>query len=286
MKKQGVLLLGSNGMLGSMVKKVFELNGLEFDEMNHGDFDARDGIIPDSFFNYEWIVNCVGMIKQVIDESDPKSVWGTILVNAEFPYRLHETGAKVIQIATDCVYDGLRGRYTETDPSDALDVYGKTKSLGEVNADNFYNIRCSIIGPSDFSKVSLFEWFMGQPQKAQIKGYIDHMWNGVTTLHFAKLCLGIIQNKQEIPNLQHFVPADTVTKSQLLHKLASVWDRIDVKITDTKAAERIDRSLATNDPVMNNVYWLLAGYKEPLMIDQMLVELYEFMKEEEKTARL
>jgi len=166
-----VLILGTTGMLGSMVKRYFEQEGIPFDEMNHRDngWDARNPDIPGNFFDYDWIINCVGIIKQVIDENDQKDRWGTILANAEFPYRLNETGVNVIQIATDCVYDGDRGRYAEDDPHNATDVYGKTKSLGEVPSGNFFNIRCSIIGPATNSKVSLFEWFMDQPKKASIQ---------------------------------------------------------------------------------------------------------------------
>ena len=109
------------------------------------------------------------------------------------------------------------------------------------------------------------------------------MWNGVTTLAFAKLCAGIVTDKvgERPSNLQHFVPADTVTKGQLLKKLQHYWDRLDVKITEVKAPQRVDRSLVTNYPATNRLYWLMAGYKTIPTIDEMLIELKEFMEEEE-----
>lgn len=281
MIKTGVLILGTKGMLGSMVKKVFEQEGIEFDEVNHKDdgWDARNPQTPDKWFDYEWIINCIGRIKPTIDENDQKSVWGTILVNSEFPYRLNETGAKVIQIATDCVYDGQRGRYAEDDLHNATDVYGKTKSLGEVPDGSFFNIRCSIIGPG--GEGSLFEWFMNQPLDASIQGYTNHIWNGVTTLAYAKLCAGMVKNnlKHRPSNLQHFVPADTVTKAQLLKKMAHYFGRNDIKITEVKADQRADRSLITNWPTENQVYWLIAGYKTVPTVNDMLEELNNFMEE-------
>ena len=70
---------------------------------------------------------------------------------------------KVIQIGTDCVYSGKKGLYSETDKHDPLDVYGKSKSLGEVFDGSALIIRCSIIGP-EFKKQKsfLFEWFLNQ----------------------------------------------------------------------------------------------------------------------------
>ena len=99
----------------------------------------------------------------------------------------------MIQIATDCVYSGKTGGYNEDSLHDALDAYGKTKSLGEVRSSTFLNIRSSIIGPEINHKVLLLEWFLKQPKGAVLNGFSNHLWNGVTTLQFAELCLTIIK---------------------------------------------------------------------------------------------
>ena len=82
-----------------------------------------------------------------------------------------------MQIATDCVYSGKKGSYNEDDLHDALDVYGKTKSLGEAQSPNLLNIRCSIIGPEQGKHVSLLEWFLTQEPGAKLQGFAHHHWN-------------------------------------------------------------------------------------------------------------
>lgn len=83
-------------------------------------------------------------------------------MNSEFPHIISEIfpKSKIFQIATDCVFSGTKGNYTEDDFHNATDIYGKTKSLGEVKNNNFFNLRTSIIGKELDGKFSLIEWFL------------------------------------------------------------------------------------------------------------------------------
>jgi len=165
-----------------------------------------------------------------------------------------------------------------------LDIYGKTKSLGEVKAKNFYNIRTSMIGPEKKSKVSIFEWFLSQKKNAVIKGYTNHYWNGITTLHFAKLCYAIIlrfenvKKNRVIPNNLHFVPKDIVSKYALLKIISKQFKRDDIRITKTKAGDNIDRSLSTIHQKTVNGLWKDMGYNRPLTVELMVEELSEYVK--------
>jgi dTDP-4-dehydrorhamnose reductase len=202
-----VLVLGSGGMLGSMVASVLaEDDDLEVTTTARSPqppahaFDAERDSVAELLAGreIEWVVNAIGVIKPRIDESDPASILRATAVNAEFPYRLAEAlepGQRVIQIATDCVYSGATGGYDEDAPHDPHDVYGKTKSLGEVPADEFVHLRCSIIGPERGEPRSLLGWMLSQPRDGEVSGYTNHSWNGVTTLQFAKLCEAVIQGR-------------------------------------------------------------------------------------------
>ena len=125
-----------------------------------------------------------------------------IKVNSLFPIQLSKIiklkKNKIYQIATDCVYSGEKGNYVEMSKHDALDVYGKTKSLGEVNKKNFFNIRVSIIGKEINTKNSLVEWFLSNKKKEKIFGFTNHLWNGVTTSVFAEVLFTIIDKKINI----------------------------------------------------------------------------------------
>ena len=253
LKNKKVLILGSTGMLGSMVTDYLSKK----DDLKVTAFTRKD--MDKSFKGYDYIINCVGIIKQKL--TNPEEA---IKINSLFPYEIERRkskNCKVIQIATDCVFSGKKGKYTETDEHDAIDVYGKTKSLGEVKS--FINIRTSIIGPSK-DKVSLLEWFLSQKKNAVIQGYSNHYWNGVTTLEFAKLCYFIIQRGKSEKSFHYTPRRRGVSKYKLLKIIAKSFNREDIKITKYKT-ERIDRTLST-----------IYKYVSTLTIDQMIKELADY----------
>ena len=112
-----------------------QYSGVDFRELDAKGADVS--AIAEAIKGAEWVVNAIGIIKPYIHDDNPEEVETAIRVNALFPHFLgqaaEQTGAKVIQIATDCVYSGEKGGYVETDAHDALDVYGKSKSLGEAH---------------------------------------------------------------------------------------------------------------------------------------------------------
>lgn len=261
-----ILVLGKTGMLGSMVFHYFSnhsnylTHGTTRKVNNKGKnillFDAEKFLEKESDFkflkDFDYIINCIGIIKPYCQDDDVHGVFRAIKINALFPHKLarfcENSPAKIIQITTDCVYSGKKGQYKESDPHDSLDVYGKTKSLGEVSAKNFLNIRCSIVGPEPYNKVNLLEWFLAQ--KGKINGFAHHRWNGVTTLQFAKLCHLIIENNQfeefvKVSPVHHFVLNNSVTKFELLNIFKDVFQKkVEIQKVDN-IGPPIDRSLAT-----------------------------------------
>lgn len=260
---QKVLVLGSTGMLGSMVTRYlkeigFNVQGSSRDK-NGFYFDAEAFINnPEEFLSlrdFDYIVNCIGIIKSHINEANNTGVEAAIKINAWLPHQLSEwvkgSDTKIIQIATDCVYDGEKGGYSEADPHDPLDVYGKTKSLGEVRGqDHFLNIRCSIIGPELKTHSSLLDWFLHHPEGAVLQGYDHHHWNGVTTLQFARLVEKIISADKfneltAVSPVHHFVPNNQVTKYELLNLFKEAFGKdITIERVDN-IGPAIDRTLGT-----------------------------------------
>ncbi|HEY2768939.1 MAG TPA: SDR family oxidoreductase [Solirubrobacteraceae bacterium] len=292
-----VLVLGAHGMLGSMVARALAQDpALQVTATGRNDdapappgceyrtFDASAdplGPVLDGG-DYEWIMNAIGVIKPRIDERQAASIENAIAINALFPYRLAaesaHRGQRVIQIATDCVYSGSTGAYREPAPHDPVDVYGKSKSLGEVPADSMIHLRCSIIGPELGRSSSLLGWILSAAPGAQLNGFTDHFWNGVTTLHFAKLCAAVIAGT-EVPARQHIVPGDSVSKAQLLEQVLSAYGRTDVTVNPGPAPQPIDRTLASDDPDSSRRLWSAAGYDQPPTIAQMLDELAAYEAE-------
>jgi dTDP-4-dehydrorhamnose reductase len=224
-----------------------------------------------------YAINCIGVIKPYIHDDNAAEVERAIEVNARFPHRLaraaQETGCFVLQIATDCVYSGAKGLYREPDVHDALDVYGKTKSLGEVPSPVVAHLRCSIIGPEPKAHVSLLDWFLGQTRGASVNGFTNHQWNGVTTYHYGRLCAGILRQRLTPAGLQHVVPSGTISKYDLLKAFARAYARPDIVVTATEAKTVIDRTLSTIRPEGNLDLWNAAGYAVPPTVVEMVDEM-------------
>lgn len=279
-----VVILGGTGMLGVMVSSFFnksEEKDLEIRLLSrrHSPIRVYAETATTQQLVYaldgcEWAINCIGLIKPYIKDEVFADVKMAIEVNARFPHVLTEaaeiTNTRVIQIATDCVWKGEKGNYLESDPQDALDVYGKTKSLGEAHSRNMHHLRCSIIGPEKYHHASLFEWF--KSSQGPLNGYTTHTWNGITTLQFAKICHGIITSNMRLGHMQHVVPADTVNKHELLTLFKSATGK-DVEIIPSQPSPYIDRTLGTENLELNNRLWRAAGYSKPPMIAEMVGEM-------------
>lgn len=174
------------------------------------------------------IVNCIGIIKQ---RAEAKSAGPNIILNALLPHRLAELCAawdgRLIHFSTDCVFSGDRGHYSETDNSDAHDLYGRTKFLGEVATPNALTLRTSIIGRELAHFQSLLEWVLSQNHR-QIKGYTRAIYSGVTTNYMAGLVARLLERQPPLSGLYQ-VTGHTISKFELLCLLRDAF-RLDVDI--------------------------------------------------------
>lgn len=297
-----ILVLGGTGMLGSMVvdeltsrggdtivatardaktadygrSKVGQAEWRVFDAEGPDPEAAVRSLLP----GFDWTINCIGIIKPLIRDDNAAEVERAIRVNSLLPHLLarqaESLGGKVLQIATDCVYSGSKGNYVEADAHDALDVYGKTKSLGEVRSPHVRHLRCSIVGPEGKGHRSLLDWFRGQPQGGSLSGFTNHQWNGVTTLHYARLCAGAIASDIDLPHLLHIVPTGTISKHDMLVAFARAYGRGDLTINPTEAKIMIDRTLGSANHATNTALWMAAGYAAPPTVAHMIDEMASF----------
>jgi dTDP-4-dehydrorhamnose reductase len=279
-----VLVLGGTGMLGHAVLEVFKGfpgqvrftsrggSGIHFDALRDS-----TATLSDKIQEGDYVINCLGITKPHINDHLESDRELAHKVNSIFPAELaalaEQRGARVIQIATDCVYSGRQGQYLETDPHDAEDVYGRTKSLGEVNSPNVMHIRVSTIGRELGRSTLLLEWVLSRPIGVSIPGYTDHFWNGVTTNHFAKIARGVVETGSFKSGLSHLVPADSMSKAELVREIAKAFDRNDLVVQDTKSGKPIDRTLRTVDQEFNKALWAGAGYQEIPVIEHLIAEI-------------
>lgn len=252
-----VCVLGSTGMLGSAVGRYFvdkygEDNVLltyRNEDMAWGKrrmfFDPLVDDLNHAFLRtkgsgFENIINCIGTIKPFMKNNTANA----IRLNSLFPRDLaayyRDSNVKVIHITTDCVFSGREGHYTEESPHDALDDYGKTKSLGE--PEDIMVLRTSIIGQEIHKQASLVAWVQSEAGN-DLKGFTNHFWNGVTTTTYASIVDAILANDWYEPGLFH-VFSDTVDKYQLVSMINDRF-KLGCKIEPVKATTSCDRTLAT-----------------------------------------
>lgn len=298
-----IVVLGASGMLGSMLvkhlSKRFDVYATFRDKAKvvpiprveyygySADFDYLDLLFCEMGKDIRCVINAIGAIPQRTDDFDVANKYLPKWLNTY----VQSLDIVVIQPTTDCVFSGeeslryqngtIKGisikrsiGYTEKDEHNPVDEYGLSKSQGEVRGDKVYHFRCSLVGPESHSK-SLLGWFLSQPKGASINGYTNHFWNGVTTLAFAKVCQGIIENNIKMPNVQHLVPADSVSKYELLCLFRKYFNRPDINIKPVDV-EPINRTLSTVNKELNKRLWAEAGYKDIPTIEQMVKELSEY----------
>ena len=227
-------------MSGSLPFDRVEL--LHGNDVVHGvdvmDFPALEAVL--SAFQPEYVVNCVGVIKQRAEAVSPVP---SIAINSLLPHKLAQMatgwGGRVIHFSTDCVFSGKRGGYTEEDFSDAEDLYGKSKFLGEVAGTNALTLRTSIIGRELAEHRSLLDWFLAQNHKT-IRGFRRVIYSGVTTNFIAGLAACIIQNHPALNGLYQVV-SEPISKYDLLRLIREAY-RLDVHI-EPEDGETSDRSM-------------------------------------------
>lgn len=261
-----VLVLGQSGMLGHMVMRVLKKNpslAVFGTQMNNrrkpGYFNVLEGEewlyqIFKKHSGFDYCINCIGLTNDKINKNDNSSVKKAHLINAIFPKQLAKIAktykCKVFHISTDGVFRGTRRSYDEKSKPDCHDIYGRTKLKGEINADNFLNIRCSIIGPSPYEHGGLWEWMASLPAGSSVPGFVNHIWNGVTTLQFSQLCQCIILKNcfsalRSKSSVYHFAPNRPISKFALLKILKDCLKKdVNIKrsIQGTGKLSRILRS--------------------------------------------
>jgi dTDP-4-dehydrorhamnose reductase len=186
------------------------------------------------------VINCIGLIKQLTDAKDPLIA---LPINAMLPHRLARLcelmGARLIHVSTDCVFAGKKGMYVEEDRSDAEDLYGKSKYIGELHElPHAITLRTSIIGHELTSNFALVNWFLSQ--QGVVKGFTKAVFSGLPTVELARVIKDFVIPVPQLNGLYH-VAAKPIDKFRLLSLVATQYGKR-IEITPDDALV-IDRSL-------------------------------------------
>ncbi|MBN1877022.1 MAG: SDR family oxidoreductase [Anaerolineae bacterium] len=257
-----VLILGSSGMLGHKVYRQLHFQrdifvtfrsqpSLWLSHPVFTDLDCYHACDDVDVFNLDSIkkvitelrpqvvINCIGIVKQ---RAEAKFAIPSIQVNALFPHQLADLcearGTRLIHLSTDCVFSGQRGNYTEDDLPDPVDLYGRTKLLGELDRPGCLTLRTSIIGWELKHRAGLLEWLATQRGQT-IKGYRNAIYSGVSTAVLAQLIGNLLENHPALSGIYH-VASESITKYDLLVRLRDAlgWDDITIEPEDVFQCDR------------------------------------------------
>jgi dTDP-4-dehydrorhamnose reductase len=285
-KKIRVLVLGVSGMLGNAVFRVFaQSDGYSVmgsvrsagvlrllpselrDQVVCGvDVENADSLMRlFALVRPNVVINCIGLVKQLAEADDPLAA---IPINALLPHRVARlcdvAGARLIHMSTDCVFAGTRGMYSEQDVSDAKDLYGRSKYLGEVDCPHAVTLRTSIIGHELSSANGLVAWFLAQ--QGPVKGYARAIFSGLPTVELARVIRDFVVPNPELRGLYH-VSAEPINKYELLKLVAQVYGKA-IDITPHDKLE-IDRSLDSSR------FREITGY-QPAAWPELVRRMHEF----------
>lgn len=255
-----ILILGASGMLGNAMMRVMAEAGehdvwgtaragavkrhfsAQLGERILAGVDVENADVLARVFaevRPAVVVNCIGLVKQLTEADDPLMA---LPINAMLPHRLARLcdliGARLVHVSTDCVFNGAKGGYTESDPSDAEDLYGKSKFLGEVAYPHTITLRTSIIGHELASAHGLVGWFL--EQEGSVKGYRRAIFSGLPTVELSRIVRDLVLPRPALSGLYH-VAAAPIAKFDLLELVASAYGKNIMIEPDDRVM--IDRSL-------------------------------------------
>lgn len=206
----------------------------------------------------DYVVNCIGLIKHLSEAADPELA---IKINALLPHTLarhcQEQSIRFLHVSTDCVFSGKKGFYSVADNPDPIDLYGRSKLLGEVKSGRSLTLRTSVIGWELRNHVGLLEWFISQRNK-DIKGYSKAIYSGLSTSALAKIIADVFLNHKDLTGLWQ-VSAAPISKYDLLNQLN---ETMNLGITIAEESDfHCDRSLDSS------AFWEKTGLHAPTWSD-------------------
>ncbi len=269
-------IIGSKGMLGSVVNKYLSKSSNDFEIIIARRLERNNiNKFLDSIENADYVINCSGAIPQRAPIfKNNNEILDYYKINYQIPELLLKNNFKVIHPCTDCVFKGdpKLAPYSLDSKYDCEDFYGQSKAqlfFGNTYKNNINSIkviRASIVGPDYFNK-SLYSWTLSMMRSARsIEGYINHFWNGITTLKWAEICLDIISNFNRFPSISVY-GTNTISKYELIKKIiVSNNYSADEFLIPVKANEHKNKSLFLGRNNFGDIYPLLKKLTEFEMI--------------------
>jgi dTDP-4-dehydrorhamnose reductase len=175
------IVLGANGLLGSsLVRHLAADRHMAVRRLDRNQLNLADPLLVEEALaplEFDWLINCAAYTK--VDDCETQS-GHAYLINGHAPGQIARLcagkGARMIHFSTDYVFDGRSERpYTEQDVPHPINVYGRSKLMGErevLAADPAHLIiRLSwLFGPG---RPGFPEWVLRQAESGTVRVVAD-----------------------------------------------------------------------------------------------------------------
>ncbi len=254
-------ITGASGMLGSALVdhlsnsyKVFATSrskGVENKNIEWDCFDLTDIALLNEWLNNtkpDIVIHCAAIVN--VDLCEDNVGLATALhveaTKAMADY-LDCNNARLIYISTDSVFDGKKqGAYSESDSVAPLNVYARTKLMGEKLAQSMTNglvLRTNIIGWTQENKTSFAEWLLkGLVDNTPLNLFHDVYFSPLSIYDLSLIIEKIIENP--IFGLYHCASSDGISKYDFGKKMTEIFQLSNSSINRVSVdsmASRIDR---------------------------------------------
>jgi dTDP-4-dehydrorhamnose reductase len=273
-KAADVIVLGAGGMFGHVavaaLKRRYAVvatarhDSSEFVSYDVDEQDAALAAIVERAHADAIIVNAIATTASQMAAAETHE--HAFRVNATFPHRLARIAAqqkqRVVHISTDAVFPSNCGIVSENDPIGPQDAYGVSKAAGELDCEHCLTIRCSIIGPpAPRRRSGVWAWVADQAPGADIPGYVNQLWSGMTTQQLAEVCVALVDQKcfagvRAAGAVHHLASNPVTSKYDLVRELAALL-RPDLTVQPAQARHSICRVLTSRHGLLNGLapYW-------------------------------
>lgn len=237
-----VAVFGSTGMLGRKVSDYLQQEGHTVYQFNRQDGPIFDYPVVETLLrdcNPERVVNCAGII-------GPKMTYAAemVAVNALGPHVLsfvcEQMGVPMIHVSTDCVFSGHwrpeAGRHSSTMRPDPIDLYGRSKLCGEVQASHVTNVRTSFVGLEH----GLLRWVIDQSLGSTIEGWKNALWTGSTVNEVVRKLVPLIV--EPTGRIEHLATMGVLSKLIVVQAIKEVF-KLDINI-EVNEEVHINRALS------------------------------------------
>lgn len=254
-----ILILGGSGMLGHQLWRFLSLKYQDTYatiKRKKNDYNSRlllnDNIIESidaRDFNDirkileeirpKYILNCIGITKR---KHGPEYIIDSIKINALLPHELAKWGrdnkVKIVNFSTDCVFNGKDGNYSDDSMTNAEDLYGRTKALGEISGKYALTLRSSFIGQELSDGTELLKWFLSQT--STVKGYSNAIYTGFTTFELCRIIEKLLIYYPECAGIYN-ISSEPISKYDLLVMIKNKL-KLDIEVIPFEEF-KCDRSL-------------------------------------------